>query len=129
MIDHQSENSREVHFSTEEDAYVLELELTEEGLKQWGEEYQKLKEKLEPSWEEIGIPSGKASAQLAQLNRRILIDKKTLVPKQIDHVTIWEMPLAKGSVTFEQNMVMTYAGESAETITVPLEIKESARER
>ncbi|PTM57587.1 DUF6612 family protein [Desmospora activa] len=129
MIEESNDSSR-VHFSNEEDAYVLELNVTEEGLKkEWGDDYKNLKKKLEPSWEEIGLTARQAEARIVQFNRRFSIDKETFIPKQIDHATIWEIPLEKGSITLEQNMVITYAGESTRSITIPAEVTRSSQDK
>ncbi|MDR6225940.1 DUF6612 family protein [Desmospora profundinema] len=130
VLEKQSNGGEGVRMTAEEESYVLEMNLSEEGLKkQLGDDYKKIRKELEPSWAEIGLPLADRDARLVQVNRRISVDKETFMPTQIDHLTVWEIPLEKGSVTLEQNMIMSYAGESTESVTVPQEVKENARDR
>jgi hypothetical protein len=104
--------------------------LTEEGLKKrLGDDYDKWRKALEPDWQEIGLPVADRDARLNQVSRRITVDQETGIPTQIDHVTVWEIPLQKGSVRLEQNMILSYTGESTEAVVIPKEVKESARSR
>lgn len=126
----QSDSGEGIQMTLEEEAYVLEINLTEEGLKKrLGDDYDKWRKALEPDWQEIGLPVADRDARLNQVSRRITVDQETGIPTQIDHVTVWEIPLQKGSVRLEQNMILSYTGESTEAVVIPKEVKESARSR
>lgn len=130
VLDKLSGNKKDgpVKMTEEEDAYLLEMNLTEKDSKELFDEMTKqMKSSIAPQLEGENLPVQLDDIKFSQLNQKIWVDKESFDQKKVDQVMEMEIPIEDMKMKIKQNMIMELKGEYKDKITVPENVKSKAR--
>lgn len=130
VLDKLSGNKKDgpVKMTEEEDAYLLEMNLTEKDSKELFDEMTKqMKSSIAPQLEGENLPVQLDDIKFSQLNQKIWVDKESFDQKKVDQVMEMEIPIEDMKMKIKQNMIMELKGEYKDKITVPEDVKSKAR--
>ena len=117
-----------VKMTEKNDAYLLELSINEKTDQAIRDLFQKqMKATMGSQLEQSGMPVDFDKIKVKKFKQVMWIDKESFTQKKVEQEMMMEIPIDQMTMTADQKMVMTHTGPYDKKITVPEEVKNSAK--